>query len=61
MHYGEMSRRHLFLHLQLLTVYEIILAFSDSTVFLPEPSALSLEERRLLESLDRLNERLKGL
>jgi hypothetical protein len=26
-----------------------------------EPSALSLEEKRLLESLDRLNERLKGL
>lgn len=26
-----------------------------------EPSALSLEEKRLLESLDRLNERLKGV
>ena len=28
---------------------------------LVEPTALSMEEKRLLESVDRLNERLKGL
>lgn len=32
-----------------------------ATSCLLEPSTLSLEEKRLLESLDRLNERLKGL
>ena len=38
--------------------------FSCNSPFCPEcflgPSALSLEEQRLLQSLDRLNERLKG-
>lgn len=32
-----------------------------SFVFYVGPSALSLEEQRLLQSLDRLNERLKGI